>query len=245
MQIAFVSGVSTGIGWNLANQLLTQGYRVYGVSRRAPIGLIDHPQFRFCSIDFSEGLDAELILRNWIRQENFTQLSHLFLNVGTFGQRIATVHQHTVSALNNMMHINLWSHKLVLDSLLENKIAIDAAVFSSSIAGVRMRAGNSGYAITKAALNAMAKLYALEYPNIHFLVMGLCNVETHLSQTIGALPLEAEFPDIVKLRERAATASYLVSAEQRARDILSLFESKQYRSIPSGDFVEIRNLLAN
>jgi benzil reductase ((S)-benzoin forming) len=244
MKDAFISGVSTGIGLSLAKQLLAQGYRVYGVSRREPAELIADSNFRFCALDFANSNAAAQALTGFIEREKITKLSKLFLNVGQFGKRIAPVHKVSVADLEDMVRVNVWSHKVLLDCLLIQKVAIQDTVFSSSIAGVRARAGNSGYAITKAALNMMAKLYAIENPTIRFLVLGLCNVDTFLSKTIGSLPLEGDFPEIIKLRERAQDPHYLISADKRAADILGLFEPTQFDKVPNGDFVEIRTLLA-
>ncbi len=247
MKNAFVSGVSSGIGFNLAQQLLEQGYRVYGVSRRAPAQLMSHPHFHFCQIDYTKLQTATSGLASFIATEkaaDLTDLSLLFLNVGQFGKRIAPLTKIALADLEELMRVNVWSHKLLLDCLLEQGIKIDNVVFSSSIAGVRARAGNSGYALTKATLNMLAKLYALENPTIHFLSLGLCTVDTFLSDTVNVLPLEGDFPDIVKLRERGQQAGYLTSASQRASDMLTLLHSGKVNDIPSGDFVEIRALLS-
>jgi hypothetical protein len=97
---------------------------------------------------------------------------------------------------------------------------------------------------TKAALSMLGKLYALENPGIVFSVLGMCNVDTHLSHTIGSLPLEGDFPEIVQLRARAhAISGYVVSAQQRAAHVIDLLEGGLKDKTVSGDFVEIRSLL--
>ncbi len=244
MKNAFISGVSSGIGLGLAKSLISQGYMVYGVSRRLPTELSEHANFRFCSVDFVDTHAAEEVLESFIKREQIQKLTNVFLNVGQFGRRIAPIDQVSITDLNELIRVNVWSHKLVLDCLLANNTEIEAAIFSSSVAGVRARAGNSGYAITKAALNMMAKLYSLENPQIRFLVLGLCSVDTNLSETISTLPLEGNFPDIKRLRERAQAAGYMVSADKRAADILSLLDTNHKDHVPNGDFVEIRSLIA-
>lgn len=244
MKSALISGVSTGIGLSLAKQLLAQGYTVFGMSRREVPELIENPNFRFCAIDFFNLESASLTLNDFIKSEKITRLSRLFLNAGQFGKRIAPLSKVSVSDLDEMMRVNVWSHKLVLDCLLAHDVIIQHVIVSSSIAGVRARAGNSGYAITKAALNMVAKLYALENPAIRFLVLGLCNVDTFLSRTIGSLPLEGDFPEIVKLRVRAQMECYMISADQRAGHVLDLFDTAHFDTLANGDFVEIRSLIS-
>ncbi len=219
---------------------------VYGVSRRTPSALMEHPNFRFVGLDFADSATAAKSLDGFIARENIKTLDTVFLNVGDFGKRIAPVSAVALEDLEEIMRVNVWSHKLVMDSLLNYGTTMASAVFSSSIAGVRARAGNSGYAITKAALNMLAKLYALEHSQIRFLVLGLCSVDTHLSATIGNLPLEGDFPEIDDLRARARApgARYMVDPAVRAQHILDLLKPNNIDRVPNGDFVEIRTLLA-
>lgn len=241
MKNAFISGVSSGIGLGLAKLLLQDDYMVYGVSRRMPSDLIGYQNFRFCHVDFANGQLAAIALKQFVEREKVGKFSKVFLNVGQFGRRIAPLDKIAIADLDELMHVNVWSHKVVLDCFLEKRLAIETVVFSSSIAGVRARAGNSGYAITKAALNMMAKLYSLENKNIHFVVLGLCAVDTNLSATIGSLPLEGNFPEIENLRTRARDVNYLVSADKRAADVLDLLSAQKKNNIPNGEFVEIRS----
>lgn len=240
---AFISGVSSGIGHSLAKRLLARGDIVYGVSRRMPADLAKHPNFRFQYVDFNATAIAANAIGNLLNEERISSLQNVFLNAGQFGRRIAKLNDIPLSELEELMRVNVWSHKLVLDAILSRGIAIGNAVFSASIAGVRARAGKGGYAITKAALNMMAKLYSLEHPDIRFLVLGLCVVDTHLSTSVGNLPLEGHFPDIVRLRERALGRGYMVSPDERADDIIGLLDDESGLRAPNGDFTEIRTLL--
>lgn len=242
---ALIVGVSTGLGNALALRLLARGCEVCGVGRSMPSNIPAGSRFRFAHLDLldpsgiASALEAFLFARVPV-----TRFDYVFLNAGRFSQRIAPMADVAVSDLKTLMQMNVWGHKAVLDALLAHRVAIDTVIFSASIAGVRPRAGNSGYAMSKAALNMMAKLYALENPGIFFSVPGMCNVDTHLSQTIGTLPIEGDFPEISQLRARAhEIAGYVVSAEQRAKNVLDLLESNLKRTSASSDFVEIRSLL--
>ena len=54
----FITGVSSGIGLGLANQLLAKGEPVVGVSRRPPP--LDDPLFRYEPLDVSDAAAVEL-----------------------------------------------------------------------------------------------------------------------------------------------------------------------------------------
>ena len=53
-QTAFVTGISTGIGLGLTEELLSRGWRVIGLSRREPTLTESTEQFSFASIDVGE-----------------------------------------------------------------------------------------------------------------------------------------------------------------------------------------------
>ena len=240
-----IVGVSSGIGHELASHFLSRGYIVVGMSRNAPEELLKHPDFSFTAIDLE---DSETVISRTTKclteHPEITHFQYVFMNAGRFSQQITNMENVPLDDLKALMQINVWGHKLILDVLLIKHIKIDICMFSSSIAGVRARAGNSGYAISKAAMNMMAKLYALERPDIFFLVLGLCNVDTFLSQTILTLPLEGDFPEIAKLRERGKSlAGYIVSPKERVKNITRLLAGDIKNNVSSGDFIEIRSLI--
>jgi benzil reductase ((S)-benzoin forming) len=113
------------------------------------------------------------------------------------------------------------------------------------VAGVRARAGMGGYAISKAALNMMMKLYALENPSTFFAVLGLCNIKTGLFERILHSPANAEeFPDVAALQQRAQGDGYLVSPQQRARDVYAVLTGPLRQYLISGELTDMRGLLA-
>lgn len=244
MKNVFITGASRGIGLALSTLFLEKGYRVYGIGRTPPAALLRHPHFNFQAVDLSQSEAASNALLQYFRNEaDLRRIEYLFLNAGQFSARIADMRDVPLAELEALMSINVWANKVVLDALLNSGVAVDSCILSSSLAGVRARAGNSGYAISKAALNMLAKLYALEAPDIFFAVLGLCNVDSELSRRIGALPLEGDFSAIEDLRKRAVQKDYLVTPGQRALDIYELLEGGLRERVASGDFVEIRSLL--
>ena len=240
-----ITGVSSGIGHALAKHYLESGACVYGLSRRHPPDLIAHPRFRFCPVDLAVPLTAQAALQRFLLDtQGLTVLDYAFLNAGRFSQRIARVSDVRLADIQQLMDINVWANKTVLDVLLHGGVSIRNCIFSASIAGVRARAGNSGYALSKATLNMLAKLYALEHPDVFFAAIGLCSVDTALSQDVLSLPIDGNFPAIANLRQRNLEPDYLASPQQRAYQLDQLLQGPLQKLLESGDFVEIRSLLA-
>lgn len=97
------------------------------------------------------------------------------------------------------------------------------------------------YSVSKAALNALAKVYQLENPEIFFAVLGLCNVDTRLAEVI--LQADERFDELCALRERSFRPGYLVNARDRAMHIASVIDQRDRLMLPSGEFREIRQLI--
>lgn len=63
------------------------------------------------------------------------------------------------------MDINVWANKLIIDDLAARHVAPRRIVLISSGAGVVGNHGWGAYALSKAALNMLAQLYAHELPS--------------------------------------------------------------------------------
>lgn len=242
--VVLVTGASRGIGHALVDEHLARGHRVIGISRTLPPMHLSHPRYSHLSIDLAK-LQAlpDALTRGLLDLPACAQLSRVYLNAGQFSHRIAELRQVPLPEMQDLMDLNVWANKCVLDTLLALSVRIEACVVSSSVAGVRARAGNSAYAVSKAALNMLMQLYALENPSTYVAVLGLCNVDTALAHRIGSLPLEGHFPEIESLRERGVRPGYLAAPSVRARHLIDLLERGLPQQLPSGQFAEVRSLI--
>lgn len=241
MKRVFITGVSTGIGHALASQYLGLGYDVVGVSRQPPEDLLANPHFHFCACDLTDIPTARPLLEQLLAQHHSHGFEVAYLNAGTFGEPPSLATQTSVEAFTAVLDINLVAVKWVLDVLLGAAQRPQTVCFSASVAGVRQRAGMLSYCVSKAALNALVKVYQLENPDVFFALLGLCNVDTLVARTI--LGAHERFTDLAGLRERAAQPGYVVSPQQRARQIVTVLQQHQAIGLVSGNFQEIRPLL--
>ncbi|WP_424942395.1 SDR family NAD(P)-dependent oxidoreductase [Aliiroseovarius crassostreae] len=257
-QTALITGTRSGIGLMLARRLLFMGYTVFGMSRATttelPEDLSANPNYHHYSCDLSD-FDALDQTINRLLSEQVSQaapdarsggrIDVAFLNAGQFCDALRRTSDTPMDELLSLQRLNCFANKVILDAIFQRGIALPLCAVSSSIAGQRMRAGNGGYALSKATLNALMGLYALEHPQSFFAVIGLCVVDTFLSNKIGTLPLPDDpvFAAQAALRKRAVTDGYAVTAAARADHLISLLLPQPDPRITSGQFIEIRALL--
>lgn len=228
----FISGTSSGIGLGLSELYISKGHQVYSCSRREP-GNIDRQKFK--SIDLSELDRIEDNIHALIYGVDKFDL--VILNAGVIGE-IKDLSDSSMKDLKGVMDVNLWSNKVILDSLFSKCKTIDQVVAISSGAAVNGNRGWSGYSISKAALNMLVKLYAAENPETHFNALAPGLVDTAMQDYLCSIENE-NFSSIDKLKAARGTESM-----PNLKDFSHCFEDivLKLRATDSGSFVDIRKL---
>lgn len=178
-KVALVTGASRGIGRGVAAELARQGAQVVAVARTAQSlsGLMQElgPSCYPAPCDLSSGDDLKK-LAHFVK-EKWKRLDVLVANAAIMGPR-TTLGKLEDEDWREVIDTNLtanWRLIRKFDALLR---ASDAgrAVFVTSGSGSRgkMAPGRGAYAISKAALDALARSYASETEDSRVLVM-LCN----------------------------------------------------------------------
>lgn len=232
-QTAFITGTSSGLGRGLAENLLGRGWAVYGCSRRA-CDLSDVQDMR-CDLSDADTVPAALDAL----LGDLDRLDLVVLNAGIVG-RIADLTQTPLEDLKHLMDVNLWANKTVMDWLHAWGRPIDQVVMISSGAAVFGNKGWGGYALSKAALNMLAKLYAHEFPGTHLSAVAPGIIDTammvHLCEEADA----QAFPALERLREARGTAA-MPGPNEAAERLVSVLP--QLKDRPSGSFIDIREIL--
>lgn len=232
----FITGVSSGIGQALATHFLAAGADVYGLSRREPDGLIGRPGFSFATIDL-EALPsiAPAVVRLLAQAAS---LDLVILNAALLGP-IADMADADLDGMRRVMDVNVWANKPILDTVFAGGRKVNQVVAISSGAAVSGSRGWNGYAISKASLNILIKLYAAERPGTHFSSLAPGLVDTAMQASIRALAPDPRFATVERLRKAAGTPE-MPSPEALAPRLARAIEA--VRSTKSGAFSDLRDL---
>jgi NAD(P)-dependent dehydrogenase (short-subunit alcohol dehydrogenase family) len=232
MKTAFVTGTSSGLGRGLAAALTTRGYSVYGCSRRG----CDLAGVHDVIADFADLPAIPAALERLLA--GVDRLDLVVLNAGILGQ-IRDMTDTTMEDIERIMAINVWANKILMDWLHQRSLEIDQVVMISSGAAVLGNRGWGGYALSKATLNMLARLYAHEFPDTHITALAPGIVDTPMMDHLCDEADAVAFPALERLRAARGTDA-MPGPEKAAERLLSALPA--LTAMPSGSFVDIREL---
>jgi len=232
---ALITGNSSGLGEGLTQTLLSQGYQVYGCSRRGSTLTGNIKDIRCDLTDFNSVASAldELL-------SGVNSLDLVILNAGVLGQ-LKNLSDTNIEDLQQIMDINVWSNKFVLDSLLKSGINIKQIILMSSGAAVLGNKGWSGYALSKATLNMLGCLYAHEFSNTHVISIAPGLIDSKMMDYMCNEVDSDEFPALKRI-QRAKKDGKVLSPIQAAERIMEALP--YFKDYESGSFIDIRQILA-
>jgi len=227
-----ITGHSRGLGAALTDFHLAHGHRVYGLSRTrraaAVVGLVEG------QADFAQPETLPDALTALIPSP--IDFTCIYLNAGVLGP-IAALGTTVLATVRDVMEINVWANKVVLDWLLARGFAPTQVVMMSSGAAISGNFGWGAYALSKATLNMLAKLYAHEFPNTHLCALAPGLIATAMQDEIAAQDATV-FPSLARLQAARGTAT-MPTPDIVARRIVDALP--RLRELPSGTFVDLRD----
>ena len=229
-----ITGHSSGIGRALAENYLEKGKQVWGIARRA----LDRNDLNLIQIeaDLSD-LAALKSTLNGAQDILSGEPQIVFLNAATLGP-IGPMSKITQQDIQTVMNTNVWGNKVILDWLIEKKIAPTQIILISSGAATSANYGWGPYALSKSSLNMLGKLYSQEMMNTHIISLAPGYVDTAMQEKLRAVDANS-FPSVKPLHEAQGT-TLMPSAEDAAREIISHAEG--LRKYPTGTFVDLRHV---
>lgn len=233
----FITGVSSGIGLGLAQACLQHGFEVYGISRREPPKLADHPSFHFKPLDLEKFDQIEIGMRDLLRP--IESLHLVILNAGILG-KLADLRDTPLAQMQHVMKLNVWANKIIIDALYTLRIPVQQVVAISSGAATSPHRGWNAYCISKASLNMLTALYAAERPETHFSAIAPGVVDTPMQDLIARMPQDNRFPTLESLRQAKGTP-LMPSAREAADRLMEGFEKAV--KYPSGSFLDLNTLV--
>lgn len=230
----FITGNSSGLGQGLSELFLEKQWQVYGCSRRG------------CELDGINDVRCDLTRFDQLPQaletllQDVEHLDLIVLNAGILGQ-IKPMSENSVDELRQIMEVNVWSNKVVLDWLLHSGKSVDQIVMISSGAAVLGNKGWGGYALSKSALNMLGKLYAHEFSKTHISAIAPGLIDTPMMDYLCVEPDPEEYPALQRIRDARGTDVMPKPKEAAERIWKVLPHLKEY---PSGSFIDIRKILS-
>lgn len=232
-----ITGASAGIGLGLAQAWLGRGARVLALQRRSS-PLLGQRNFSQVQADLAD-LDA---LPERVREllRGTSELDRVVLNAA-IAAPLRDLGDTPLAELRQLMDINTWANKVVLDALYASGARVHQVIGISSGAAVRGSRGWNGYALSKAAFAMLIQLYAAERPETHFCSLMPGIVQTKMQDDLCALGAEQrrQFPAVERLLAARGTPD-MPLPDVAAQALLEAFELA--RKEPSGALLDLRKL---
>lgn len=230
MKNILITGISSGLGEALAQAYLEKGDAVYAIGKTIS-GKLDHyPHFFFFPYDLSETFIIQSTLKEFLQNRSFDLV---ILNAGVLGD-IETLFQTDLMAAKEVMEINVWANKELID-LLSKESYVKQVIGISSGAAINGSKGWGAYSLSKAALNMLLNVYAKELPDIHFTALAPGIIRTPMVEHIMEEVDDSVFPSAKRLKEGP-----IQTPREAAENLIAVFP--QLLTHESGSFVDVRTM---
>ena len=224
-----ITGIGSGLGKALAEKFLSEGFTVYALSRHLPEDLKGRINFIQCDLRALE--DVKDKTKQLLK--NVSKLDYVILNAGILGD-IKEIYKTKLYEIQEVMDVNVWANKVILDALIDLKIKVNQIVGISSGAAVNGNKGWGAYSISKAALNMLLKLYSREM-EAHIIALAPGLITTPMLNYILEKVDDEKFPSVKRLK-----ASPKMTPEEAAEKLFNLLPAlKQFES---GSFIDVRKI---
>lgn len=225
-----ITGVSSGLGEALKDEYINLNCNVYGVSR-SKVNDCNHVCL---DLNHISNINQKLPLL----LKGVDELDMVILNAGILGE-IKTFDKWEYDELLEIMNINVWSNKFILDWLFKNDIKVKQVITISSGASEHSYKGWGGYCITKSALRMMTELYSKEIDGTHFISVSPGLVDTPMQDYLCDKVDTNEFPVVKKFidsREDGTTKS----PNYIAKRMIGMMS--KFLEFENGSFVDLRDI---
>lgn len=231
-----ITGCSKGLGFGLSEYYLEKGHSVFGISRSGNSKLTGYERFSHIKQDLSDFETVARELSSYLKGIN--NLDLVILNAGIIND-IKDVRDTEIGEMKHVMDVNVWSNKVIIDTLFKASTRPGHIVAISSGASVSGSRGWNAYSISKAALNMLISLYSKEFTDTRFTALAPGLIDTGMQEYLTGLDEKEDYPVISKLR-KARDTDQMPGPAGAAEIVASGIEkSKKYET---GSFLDVRKL---
>ncbi|NVJ53588.1 MAG: SDR family NAD(P)-dependent oxidoreductase [Campylobacteraceae bacterium] len=223
-----ITGCSSGLGLALTKLYLSEGYKVFGISRRKPE--ISNKNFIFKEFDLSNIESIKTELTEFITE--IKELDTVFLNAGMLGE-IKEVTKLKTKEIQEVLNLNVFANKELLDILAT--IKTNTVVGISSGASKNGSKGWASYSLSKSSLNMLLNLYSKEMLNTKLLSIAPGVIETPMTDYI-----RFDIDDEVFTSAKTLKNGEIQKPEVAAKRLFDTLKRKN--EFESGSFLDVRKI---
>ncbi len=231
-----ITGTSSGIGYGLAQEFVPRKTEVWGISRRAAADLSQAKNYHHLQLDLTDYDKVRQLVPEFIGK--LEQLDLVILNAGVLG-KINMMHDLGVEEMKQVMEINVWANKVLLDILFKQVKNIRQVIGMSTKASLHSTPGWGAYSVSKAGLNMLMNVYANEYPETHFNAFAPGLIDSEIQETIYNIKETDKYPSVKKLQDARFTDEMPGSREAAPQLVAGIKKALKYES---GTFVDVREM---
>ncbi|MCK5783946.1 MAG: SDR family NAD(P)-dependent oxidoreductase [Desulfobacterales bacterium] len=233
---ALITGTSSGIGNGLAREYLNRNAHVWGISRRIPNDIINDPNYHHLQLDLTNYHKVKQEVPGFLKGQNHFDI--IILNSGILGE-IRFTKDVAIEQMKEVMEINVWANKSLLDLMYSLDIKIKQVVGMSSGAALRSTPGWGSYALSKAGLDMLINIYAKERPETHFSAFAPGLVDSEIQEYIYSIKDTEKYPSAKKLQD-ARYSDVMPDAITAAPTLIEGMEKAL--NFESGSHVDVREI---
>ncbi|MET3658789.1 MULTISPECIES: SDR family NAD(P)-dependent oxidoreductase [Sporosarcina] len=240
MNVYIITGVSKGIGFELAKQLGSEGHFVIGIART--ISKLDG--VKFIRADLSETEKLEALMDELITVSPREVVSFTLINNAGMVDPIGIMGAINAEDITKAVALNLTAPMILSNTFigaLKNFKGVKRIVNISSGAGRNAYEGWGAYCTTKAGLDHFSRVVALEQGNaehpVDIVSIAPGIIDTGMQETIRGSKEEA-FPLIdrfIDYKEKGL----LSSAEQTAGQLIAFMVNEDFKTV--GAIADLRD----
>jgi NAD(P)-dependent dehydrogenase (short-subunit alcohol dehydrogenase family) len=231
-----ITGTSSGIGYGLALECLKRGNNVWGISRRITDELGKYENYKNLQLDLTDYSKVNSQVPGFVSDAPSFDL--VILNAGILGD-IKWMSEIGIEAMKQVMNINVWANKALLDCLFSLDVGVKQVVGISSKASLRSTPGWGPYSMSKAGLNMLMNIYAKEYPDTHFTSFAPGLVDSEIQEKIYSIKETEKYPSTKNLQEARYTDLMPDGVKAAEKLLWGIEKSLQYES---GSFTDVRDM---
>jgi len=180
----FISGTSSGIGYQLANIFLENNYEVWGCSRSETN--INHKNYHHFLVDLTQEKEVKSLILSIETQIKYLDI--FVSNAGVHNPRLFA--ELSYEEIYESVRLNILAPILLTKSIIDlmNKNQGGSVFFLSSIAANKDFNGTSLYASAKSSIEKFSNLISLEFKktNINIFTLRLVYIPTKMSKFLSA-----------------------------------------------------------